>query len=148
MVHRVLILVARLHIVMMFAQRLPVARVPEELRVTTVRADVIHDRRFDVLALALALYAQRVREQEQLREPSPTGIVTTRSSGPDFLRVQADVIVTVFLSLGHQLGAAGMPAGMVREPWHPKYLLHLPAKHVPDLLGVPDLPVRHLHRLQ
>ena len=77
MVYRVLILVAGLHIVMMFAERLPVARVPEELRVTTVRTDVIHDRRFDVLALALTLHAQRVREQEQLRESSPAGVVTT-----------------------------------------------------------------------
>ena len=77
MVHRVLILVARLHIVMMFAQRLPVARVPEELRITTVRSDVIHDRRLDVPAFALARYAQRVREKKQLREPSPAGIITT-----------------------------------------------------------------------
>ena len=77
MVYRVLILVAGLHIVMMFAERLPVARVPEELRVATVRTDVIHDRRLDVPAFALARCAQRVREQEQLRESSPTGIVTT-----------------------------------------------------------------------
>lgn len=59
-VDRVLIFVACLHVVMMFAERLPVVRVPEELRITTVRTDVIHDRRLDVPAFALALYAQRV----------------------------------------------------------------------------------------
>ena len=61
-VHRVLIFVASLHVVMMFAESLPVVRVPEELWITTVWTDVIHDRRLDVPAFALALHAQRMRE--------------------------------------------------------------------------------------
>ena len=60
-IYRVLIFVARLHIMMMFAERLPVVRVPEELRVTTVRPYVIDDRRLDVLAFLLTLHTQWVR---------------------------------------------------------------------------------------
>ena len=59
-IYRVLIFVARLHVMMMLAERLPVVRVPEELGVTTVRSDVIHDRCLDVLAFALTLHAQWV----------------------------------------------------------------------------------------
>lgn len=57
---RVLIFVSSLYIMMMLAERLPVVRVPEELRITSVRTDVIHDRRLDVPAFALTLHAQWV----------------------------------------------------------------------------------------
>ena len=66
MVHRVLIFVAGLDVVMMLAQWLPVLRVPEKLRITTVRTDVVHDRCLDVLAFALSLGAQRVGTKESL----------------------------------------------------------------------------------
>ena len=67
MVHRVLIFVAGLDVVMMLAQWLPVLRVPEKLRITTVRKDVVHDRCLDVLAFALAL--RKAFESLRHREP-------------------------------------------------------------------------------
>ena len=59
----VLVLVARFDVVVTFAQRLPVLLIPKEFRITTVRTDVVNDRRPDILAFALAVHAQRVRTE-------------------------------------------------------------------------------------
>ena len=64
MIFRILVLVARLHVVVALAQRLPVRSVPEKLRVTTVGTDVVNDRRQDILAFAFALHAQWMSTEE------------------------------------------------------------------------------------
>ena len=60
MILRRLILPPRLDTVMAMAQGLPVAPVPEELLITTVRNDVVDVRCFDVPAFLHALHTQRV----------------------------------------------------------------------------------------
>ena len=104
---------------------------------------MVHDRCLDVLAFALALGAQRVGTKERLRESAPPGAVATGSSGAHLLRVEGSMLVTIFLSLGHQLGAAGMPAGMVREPWHHRH--RLSNRKGQSRFPGPDLHFSHLN---
>ena len=62
-----LILVPRLDGVVAVAERLPVALIPKELLVSSVRNDVVNVGRLDVPAFLHALYAERVR----LKVPVP-----------------------------------------------------------------------------
>ena len=87
MVFWILVLVARLHIMVVFAQRLPVRQVPEKLRVTTVGTDVVNDCRQDILAFAFALRAQWMGAEELLGQALPLGTVATGSSGPRVFRM-------------------------------------------------------------
>ena len=51
---------AGLLIVVRFAQRLPVTLIPEQFSVTTMRLDVVDDRRTAVPSLSFAHYTQRM----------------------------------------------------------------------------------------
>ena len=84
--------------VMTVAQCLPVAPVPEELLITTVRNDVIHVRRLNVPSFLHALYAQRVCLKVLLPGPLPSSTVTSARSRPHLLGVQYFVTVTILLS--------------------------------------------------
>ena len=137
MILRELVLGPRFDIMVMLAQGLPVVLIPEEHRVSSVRLDVVHHRGLDVPAFALARCAQRVGTKESSRQPAPAGAVATSRSGPDLFRVLSHVLVTVFLSLRHQLGAAGMPAGMIREVRHHRH--HLSNRKGQSRFPGPDL---------
>lgn len=92
-----LILPPRFDTVVPVAQGLPVAPVPEELLITTVRNDVIHVRRLNVPSFLHALYAQRVHLKVLLPGLSPGSSIASSSSGPYIFRVQCFVTITVLL---------------------------------------------------
>ena len=98
MILRRLILPPRLDTVMAMAQGLPVAPVPEELLITTVRNDVIHVRRLNVPSFLHALYAQRVHLKVLLPSPLPSSTVTSAHSRSHLLGVQCFVTLTILLS--------------------------------------------------
>ena len=60
MIHRMAVLSSGLLIVALLTQRLPVRPVPEELRVSSVRNDVIHNRRRRCDAMSKTLLTKRV----------------------------------------------------------------------------------------
>ena len=93
-----LILPPRLDTVVPVAQGLPVAPVPEELLITTVRNDVIHVRRLNVPSFLHALHAQRVCLKVLLPSPLPSSTVTSAHSRPHLLGVQCFVSVAILLS--------------------------------------------------
>ena len=93
-----LILPPRLDTVVPVAQGLPVAPVPEELLVTTVRNDVIHVRRLHEPSFLHALHAQRVCLKVLLPSLLPRTAVASTRSGTYLLGVQYSVTVTILLS--------------------------------------------------
>ena len=74
------VLANRLGIVAALAQCLPVALVPEQIPVSTVRHDVVDDRGGNRSAEALARRTQRMQAQVQGACLAPPGIVTARCS--------------------------------------------------------------------
>ena len=98
MILRCLVLSPRFHTVVTMAKGLPVAPVPEELLITTVRNDVIHVRRLNVPSFLHALYAQRVHLKVLLPGFLPRTAVASTRSGTYLLGVQYFVTVTILLS--------------------------------------------------
>ena len=77
MVNRVAVFSSGLLIVALLTQRLPVRPVPEELRISSVRNDVIHNRRRRCDAMSQALLAEWMKCQELLALPSPSAVVSS-----------------------------------------------------------------------
>ena len=98
MILRRLILPPRLDTVMAMAQGLPVALVPEELLITTVRNDVVDVRRLRVPSFLHALYAQRVCLKVLLPGPLPSSTVTSARCRTYLFWVQCFMTITVLLS--------------------------------------------------
>ena len=82
MILRRLVLSSRLHAVMAMTQGLPVAPVPEELLVTTMRNDVIDIRCLHEPSFLHALHAQRVCLKVLLPGFPPSRSVTSPRCGP------------------------------------------------------------------
>lgn len=91
-------------------QCLPVAPVPEQFPVTTVRNDMINVRSLRVLTPLHALLAERMHLKELPAGLLPCTAVATADSGPDLLRVHRFVCVTVLGPGRNQCRAAGMLA--------------------------------------
>ena len=98
MILRRLILPPRLDTVMAMAQGLPVAPVPEELLITTVRNDVIHVRRLNVPAFPHTLHTQRVRLKVLLPGFLPRTAVASARCGTYFFWMHRFVSVAILLS--------------------------------------------------
>ena len=98
MILRRLVLSPRFHAVVPVAQGLPVAPVPEELLVTTVRNDVIHVRRLHEPSFLHALHAQRLCLKVLLPGFLPRTAVASARSGTYLLGVHRLVSVAILLS--------------------------------------------------
>ena len=115
---RVVVLAPGLLTMATMAERLPVAFVPEERRITTMRDDMINVGRFHIPFLLHALHTQRMRCQVTFPGFLPSGTIPTLRGGAHLFRVLAGMLVTVFLSPGYQPRTAGMGAGMVWKMRH------------------------------
>ena len=98
MILRRLILPPRLDTVMAMAQGLPVAPVPEELLVTTVRNDVIHVRRLNVPSFLHALRTQRMRLKVLLPGFLPRTAIASARSRPYLFWMHRLVSFAILLS--------------------------------------------------
>ena len=98
MVLRRLILSPRFHAVMTVTQSLPVAPIPEQLHVTTVRNDVVDVRCLHVRPFLHTLHTQRVHLQVLLPGLSPSCSVASARSGPHLFRVHGLMLLAVLLS--------------------------------------------------
>ena len=113
-VHRRLILAPCLLIMAALAKGTPVAPVPEQSLITTMRDDVVNDRGLSVLAALHALLAERVRLQKDFAGLLPCPVIASAGSRPYFLRMQWPVQVTVLRSGRDQRRAAGV---LARHLW-------------------------------
>ena len=119
-----MILVSGLDAVVSVTEALPVALIPEENAVSSVRFDVIDISRLDVPPLLQALHTQRMCLKVTLAGSVPCGTVASAACGSCLLRVEASVLVTVLRTVWNECSAAGMPARCVWSAWH--YLCLLP----------------------
>ena len=115
MIFRCLILIPCLDGMMAVAERLPVALIPEELLVPSVRNDVVHVCCLDVLAFLHALHAEGVRLKVTLACPLPRLAIASACCRPHLLWVLRLVQLTVLLPVGNESSAAWMTAGCVRS---------------------------------
>ena len=115
MIFRCLILIPCLDGMMAVAERLPVALIPEELLVSSVRNDVVHVGCLDVLAFLHALHAEGVRLKVTLACPLPRLAIASACCRPHLLWVLRLVYLTVLLPVGNEGSAAWMTAGCVRS---------------------------------
>ena len=88
-------------VVMLLAERLPVAPVPEELQIPSVRDDMIHHRGFHELSFLPALHAERMALEELLRCFPPLAPVAAAGSRPYFLGVQGFMLITILSPCRH-----------------------------------------------
>ena len=112
----------RLTVMAALAKGLPVLFVPEQLRITAVRCDVVDDRCRDEATFCFATDAPGMTFQEELPGLLPFPSVTAcLCTGPLTLAL-AFVFVTIFSSIGYQPGAARILAGRLRSSWHLHHL--------------------------
>ena len=74
---RCTVLSARFFVVARLAQRLPVALVPKQIFITSVRYDVVNDRCLGISSLLQALGAQRMLSQELSAYLLPPAAIAT-----------------------------------------------------------------------
>ena len=117
-VRRVVILSPRLDAVVTVTEGLPVALVPEELLVSSVRNDVIHIGCLDVLAFLHALHAQGVRRKVTLACLLPCAAVASPCCRPHIFRVQGFMLLTVLRAVGYERRTAWVLAWGVWSSWH------------------------------
>jgi hypothetical protein len=120
---RIVIFSPRLFVMALLAQRLPVASIPEELRITSVWNDVVHNGSRSRNAFLQTLLTQRMKLQELLALPSPPRIVSSRCCRPDLLRVQCLMHLAILLPCWHEVRTTRMPAGDLWFVWHLHHLL-------------------------
>ncbi len=112
----------RLMIMASLAKGLPVLFVPEQFRITTMRLDVVDDRRGNEASLFFAADAPGMTFQEELPGLLPLSPVTAcLCTGPVALALPF-MFFTIFSPIGYQPGAARILAGRL---WSSRHLHHL-----------------------
>ena len=115
---RGVILVACLDAVVTVAKALPVALVPEENLVSSVRLDVIDIGRLDITTLLHALHTQRMHFKVTLAGFVPRTAVASAACGACVLRMEWMMLVTVFRAVRNKCSTAGMLARCIGSAWH------------------------------
>ena len=103
---------------MSFTKALPIASIPEQLRVTSVGYNVVNHSGFRVSTLFHALGTQRMALKELLGFPPPSAAVAALRCGTCYLGMKQQVFFTVLLAGLHQCRTSGLLAGHFRSVWH------------------------------
>ena len=123
-----MIFISGLNAVVAVAKALPVALIPEENLVSSVRNDMIHISCLDVASLLHALHAQRMGFKITLAGFVPSAAIASASCGACFLRMEGAMFVAVFCTIGYECCTAGMFAGCIWSAWHWDHLRFLYSK--------------------
>ena len=83
---------------MTVAERLPVGPVPEQLRITAMRDDVVHVRRLDVPSFLYAHDAERMLLEEKFPCFPPGETIAAFGGGPYLFRMLPGVFIAVLTS--------------------------------------------------
>ena len=122
MVVLVAILGHGLGIMARLTQRLPVFLVPEQLRVTPMRDDVIDNRCGYNLTHLLAAYTQWVGSKESFPGSLPPSVVAFLLCGFGIVIMKWGVFLTVHRAIGNKPCTTGMLAWGVRSVRHGLFL--------------------------
>lgn len=114
MIMRCLIFIPRLLIVTMLAECLPIALVPEQLRISSVRCDMVHDCCLGVSSFLQTTLTERMRLKKRFAYLLPSSVVATMVSRPYLLRMHLLMLGTVLLSWWNQFWTARLSARMHR----------------------------------
>ena len=115
---RIVIFISGFDTVMAMAQRLPVALIPEENTITSVRDDVVNICCLGVLAFLQALYAEGMRFEVTLACLLPCSAVASCLCAAHLFRVERLVYLAVLCAAWHEGSTAWVSAGHVGTPWH------------------------------
>ena len=116
---RVTVLTSGFLVVAGLAKSLPVAFVPHQMRITTVRNDMVDHGRCREPSLCLAPHTQRMLPQVRLAEPLPLAAVATLS-GRRSVWVQGLMLCTIQTVC--QIGTAGVLTWFQCLPRHKVHL--------------------------
>ena len=136
MVGRSAVLASCFDVVMVFTKALPVALIPEQLLVATVRYDVIHHRGLGIPSQLYALHAQRMALEIGFTRLLPSAAVASLGCGARHLRVKRQVLCTVQPAGFHQLRATGLTARHFRSVRHSQHLPQFCPNDIPTQLCV------------
>ena len=117
-IYRVLVLSPRFLIVTRFTKRLIVVLIPHQGRVATVWDNVIDYCCLNVSSFCHTLHAQRMLAEVSRTNLSPLAVVSTLGRGRTF--ILWCVFIAVELSRIHKLWTAGVSAGALTLPRHPR----------------------------
>ena len=118
----------RLMVMAALAEGLPVFFVPEQVRVTAMRFNMIHNGRWDQPPFRLASYTPWVTLQEELPGFLPPPIVPAEFCTLPSALVFPFVFLTVFFAVRHKPWAAWIFA---RRLWSSRHTLIIPIKKGP-----------------
>lgn len=114
----------RLMIIASLAKRLPVPFIPEQLRITAMRCDVVDDRCRNQIVLLFAANTPGMAPQKELPGFLPFSSVFAHfCTNPFSLRLPF-VFVTIFSSIRHQSRTARILAWRLWPSRHLPYLRH------------------------
>lgn len=124
-VRRVRILIPCFYIMMLLAKRLPILLIPEQLVVTSMRNDMIHNRCFYKLTFLLALDTKDVLWS--CKEPGscflPLTSVATLTRALPITTMHGGMLAAIALSVWHHTWAPRMSTWYRSSAWH---WLHTP----------------------
>ena len=104
---RIDILRQRLPVMMFLAEALPVASIPKQFVIPTMRNDVVNHRCLTVYTLAHAHDAQRIRSEVFFPCLLPCPAVSSAAGRPYRFRMEALVFLTVLDPVRHKCRASG-----------------------------------------
>lgn len=106
------------------AQRLPVRFVPEQVRVATMRLDMIHDRCRDEPSFLFASDTPWMTFQKELPGLLPLSSVATCFCINPVALALPFMFLTILSSIRHQLWASRILARCLWSSWHSYHLRH------------------------
>lgn len=121
-ISRTVILPPGFSIMTCFTQWLPIALNPEQLLVTTVGNNVIHNRCFGIASLLHAFHTQWVTLKERFACLLPTAAVAALCGRPCYLRMERLVFLTKLCPRFNQFWTAGVSTRNSWSPWHLSFL--------------------------
>ena len=99
------------YVMMMPAQALPVALIPEQFLVAAVWNNVIHNRCFGVASLLSTFRTQRVALKERFACLLPSAAIAALCGRPCYLRVERLMFLAKLCSWFHKRWTSGMSTG-------------------------------------
>lgn len=114
----------RLMVMAALAQGLPVLLIPEQIRVATMRLDMIHDGCRDQPSFLFAADAPGMTFQEELPGFLPFSPVATQHRALPFPLALPFMFIAILPSVRHQLWASRILARCLRSSWHSYHLRH------------------------
>ena len=122
-----------LHIMMMLAQRLPVALIPEQFHISTMRNDMIYDCSLGYLSLSVTSHAYRMSLKEPLSCLLPFVSISTITGIIPISFMYRLMFLTIALPVRNQSSTSRMFAWDIRSHWHNHHLHYKsPARIAPS----------------